>query len=139
MSDATCPRCGRATADGWCGYCLAWCEQTAGDPPKPPAPGKPRVVSATERAVRAVERMAAEPLPSPAPCRSCGAMLRWVRTRAGKAMPLDAEPNPTGNVVLGEDGTARVLTRKQVEGGGIVGERYTSHFATCPNAERHRR
>ena len=33
MSEATCPRCGRATADGWCGYCLAWCEQPAGDPP----------------------------------------------------------------------------------------------------------
>lgn len=93
----------------------------------------------TERAVRAVERMAAEPLPSPAPCRSCGAMLRWVRTRAGKAMPLDAEPVADGNVVLGEDGTARVLTRKQVEQGGIVGPRYVSHHATCPQAKQWRR
>ena len=74
-----------------------------------------------------------------ATCRSCGAPIRWVRTRAGKAMPLDAQPVATGNVVLGEDGTARTLTRKQVMLGGIVGDRYTSHFATCANASQHRR
>ena len=25
-------------------------------------------------------------------CRSCGARIRWIRTTAGKAMPVNAEP-----------------------------------------------
>jgi DNA modification methylase len=31
-------------------------------------------------------------------CRSCGAEIRWARTFTGKLMPLDAAPNPAGNV-----------------------------------------
>lgn len=40
-------------------------------------------------------------------CRSCHARIFWIRTTAGKSMPVDT------------DGT--------------------SHFATCPNAAKHRK
>lgn len=95
--------------------------------------------AAREASAELAQRQASLAGGETATCRSCGAPIRWVRTRAGKAMPLDAEPVATGNVVLGEDGVARVLTRKQVEGGGIVGDRYVSHHATCPQASQHRR
>jgi hypothetical protein len=42
-------------------------------------------------------------------CNSCGAPIRWSRTLKGSYMPLDAEPNPDGNVVLYDNGTCRVL------------------------------
>lgn len=44
---------------------------------------------------------------TPANCRSCGARVFWIKTVAGKNMPVD----PDG----------------------------TSHFATCPNAAKHRK
>jgi hypothetical protein len=68
-------------------------------------------------------------------CNSCGAPIRWSRTLKGSYMPLDAEPNPDGNVVLYDNGTCRVL----VDEWGHEGHRHTSHFATCPNAMHHRR
>ena len=61
-------------------------------------------------------------------CRSCGAAIVWAKTTTGKSMPLDAEPVPDGNIVLHE-GVAYVTG---------TGDR-KSHFATCPNAARHRR
>lgn len=74
-------------------------------------------------------------------CRSCGAPVRWVITSRGKRMPLDAEPVDDGNVVLDmsdrNDPVAIVVPPEQI----LVedGPRYVSHFATCPNADQHRR
>lgn len=75
-----------------------------------------------------------------ATCRSCGAPIIWARTLSGRNMPLDAEPNPEGNVVLAR-GLAIVREKPSFE---LAGEdegatRHTSHFATCPNAATHRR
>lgn len=72
-------------------------------------------------------------------CRSCGAEIRWVRSATtGKPMPLDPEKVKGGNVEvivkLGEtEETAKILWRDP--------ERvaYVSHFATCPNAAKHRK
>ena len=72
-------------------------------------------------------------------CSSCGAAVRWVRTLAGKSMPLDAEPHPQGNVALDETGeVATVLGKGSAEKFAQL-PRYRSHFATCPHAASHRR
>lgn len=85
--------------------------------------------------------MAELPLPVCDLCRSCRAPVRWVETRQGKRMPINAEPTHSGTLVLyrraGSDG--------QPVGGWIVRRAwpfdapdeplYTSHFATCPNAD----
>lgn len=58
--------------------------------------------------------------PEPGQCKSCGAAIWWTWTRDGKRMlELDAY-----------DATDPAHQRRN---------RYTSHFATCPNAGQHRR
>ena len=70
-------------------------------------------------------------------CKSCGAAIRWYRTPAGKRMPVDAEPASDGNLVI----LAGVVQPIQADlfRGIPSGPRYISHFATCPNARKHRR
>ena len=58
-----------------------------------------------------------------ATCSSCGAAIVWGKTKAGKAVPLDAEP--IGGL-LNED-TGEVMRLRQ------------THFATCPHAKMHRK
>jgi hypothetical protein len=53
-------------------------------------------------------------------CRSCNAKIIWFKTESGKNMPVDAD-----TVEAADD----VLDLK----------RHKSHFATCPNANAHRR
>lgn len=67
-----------------------------------------------------------------AKCRSCGAAIIWCVTGNGKKMPIDARPTDTGNLVL--EGTEP--TAVYVDPGTGT---HTSHFATCPNADKHRR
>jgi hypothetical protein len=67
-------------------------------------------------------------------CRSCGAPLLWAQTTAGKNMPLDAAPTANGNIEL-RHGLARYVTPDA----NATTPRYTSHFATCPNAGQHRK
>jgi hypothetical protein len=47
-------------------------------------------------------------------------------------MPLDPEPHPTGNMAL-VDGVAHFVAPDGKDA------RYRSHFATCPDADKHRR
>ena len=73
-------------------------------------------------------------------CRSCGRPIIWTITTKGKRMPVDANPDPNGNIALDElaDGTVRA----SVTGPSpalITEPRYMSHFATCPEAARWRR
>lgn len=73
-------------------------------------------------------------------CRSCGAEIRWERTAAGKPIPLDPEPVADGNLAIRDDG--RVVAYIDGDGERIaLGRplRYVTHFATCPNADQHRR
>lgn len=81
-------------------------------------------------------------------CRSCDALILWAKwERSGKRMPVDAGPN----MADAEDGGGDlVLTLRGGEFGELIVEkfhapkhgpkrnRYTSHFATCPNAKQHR-
>lgn len=74
------------------------------------------------------------------PCRSCGAPIGWCVTEAGKRIPLDAEPVPDGNmVVLAQFGNAPGLALPFDPAKHEGWTRWRSHFATCPNADKHRR
>jgi hypothetical protein len=54
-------------------------------------------------------------------CRSCGAAIVWLTTSGGKSMPVDAET--VGSADLGL----------------FVFGKHRSHFASCPNADQHRK
>lgn len=64
-------------------------------------------------------------------CKSCGAGIRWVKTPAGKMMPLDDKAKTLwlidGDSINAPDATARPVQVRE------------SHFSTCPNADEHRR
>jgi hypothetical protein len=99
------------------------------------------------------------PIHEPHVCRSCTAPIFWAQvleldedgrwsrvknetTGRMKAMPVDSQPDPLkGNVVLfhreGEGIVCRVLKRGEQPPPGATLR--TSHFATCPNASKHRR
>lgn len=72
-------------------------------------------------------------------CSSCGAEISWVvSATSGVAMPLDAAPCADGNIVV-SGGKAHVLNRSLFAAEAPETPRYKSHFATCPNAAKHRR
>lgn len=68
-------------------------------------------------------------------CHSCHAPIRWVRTPAGKAMPLDRDPDPTGNVIIDGHGRGVVIGPPSLfdDPADDTTERWMPHFATCPN------
>jgi hypothetical protein len=79
------------------------------------------------------------PRPGSTEC-DCGAPIRWVLTVTRTPMPIDPLPHPDGNlvpVVLNGEKRARVLRQDELE--AYQGDRWRSHFATCPNARTHRR
>jgi len=73
-------------------------------------------------------------------CRSCLAPIVWVRTPAGRAMPVDPEPvrvrrdaEGTGTYVDPHVGTFRGTPSENGD------PAYVSHFATCPQAKTWRK
>lgn len=71
-----------------------------------------------------------------AKCRSCGAPILFVKTEKGNLIPLDAEPYvPPGLFVIARD-IAVSLEHATGPAGPVL---YRSHFATCPNAKKHRK
>lgn len=77
--------------------------------------------------------------------RTCGAPVIWTTTKNGKHRPVDRDPHPEGNIVLGdvlEDGTRAETVLTKAERAGWQdgdGDRHMPHHATCPDAERFRR
>jgi hypothetical protein len=72
-------------------------------------------------------------------CKSCNAPIFWARTDKGRAMPLDLKPVAGASIIVTGPTTdlrAHVLKDGEVDHGFV---RYTSHFATCPQAKQHRR
>ncbi len=70
-------------------------------------------------------------------CKYCGAVIRWATTEAGKAMPLNPEPDARGNQELLAHGGG-----DRVRGAGPSTpdhRRYKPHWATCPGANKARR
>jgi hypothetical protein len=127
-------------------------------PPAPPAPPEER-----EPAPNSPEDVGftnfenskpAAPRHDPKLCSSCNASILWAQlldengqrikhpeTGRMKSIPVDFQPDPDGNVVLfhrdGEGIVARVLKKGEAPPAGARLRK--SHFATCPNANQHRR
>lgn len=81
-------------------------------------------------------------------CRSCGTSVLWCRTTNGRNMPVDALAHEDGNVFVtwGQDDLAGVRLATVLTGDVLVARRLESpelmhrpHFATCPDADKHRR
>lgn len=64
-------------------------------------------------------------------CRSCGAPILWAITTAGKPMPVDAVPDPAGNVSV-EREAGRLVARVHTEPSLFGEPRHMPHHATCP-------
>ena len=77
-------------------------------------------------------------------CRACGAEIIFIKTIAGKTIPCNAEehhyiPSHDGcSIFVNPDGTTErgYEIRTQIDGQRIG---YTSHFATCPEADSFRK
>ena len=78
-------------------------------------------------------------------CRSCKALIVWVKTAKGKSMPCDVGPREDGTFYL-----FRTLTEIQAvhidskepraqRANERGDKRFTSHFSTCVNAAQHRK
>ena len=74
-------------------------------------------------------------------CRSCGCQIMWIRTKAGKNMPVNPQFINYRRAKDGEKAKARIVTTEgDVVSANITNEAeaegygYISHFATCPGA-----
>jgi hypothetical protein len=79
-------------------------------------------------------------------CRSCGAAVRWAVSVNGKRIPVDDQPVPDGNLVLSDPTpgayapvASHYVEPEQAPLFGDEPPRFVSHFATCPNADHHRK
>ena len=79
----------------------------------------------------------------PTKCRSCKAEILWVEFEAtGKRMPIDALPADDGNVTVTYRANTQqlfALVLRRDEDPPENRNLYTSHFVTCPDADKHRR
>lgn len=73
-------------------------------------------------------------------CRSCDAPIIWALTTKKRRMPLDAEPNPAGNVELVPAGFGILPTAIVHQQPPMNPEHpiHMPHHATCPNADEWR-
>lgn len=76
-------------------------------------------------------------------CRSCGAEIKFIRLTSGKWNPVDIAKRTfvkdEGEETLVTDAGEIVKGRFASMEAGANAEGYISHFATCPNANAHRR
>ncbi len=61
-------------------------------------------------------------------CKSCGAEIHWLKTRAGKNMPVDVPDFEDGEIA-----NEALTTAVEFNPDYMV-----SHSSTCPNAKKHR-
>lgn len=81
--------------------------------------------------------------PAVGKCRSCGHEVVWAITSTGKKMPMDVPNDPKGTFVLfaladGDNYRAEKFSAENPAHSNLK-KRFTSHFATCPQADAHRR
>ncbi len=78
----------------------------------------------------------------PDACKSCRAPIVWaVTAKNGKAIPIDPVPTYDGNIRLENRDEQRQPPIAHVVGAQqelVRTPRYTSHFATCPDAAKFR-
>jgi hypothetical protein len=74
-------------------------------------------------------------------CRSCDAKIVWAKSKYGRLMPLDAVPVGEGVRFFIDEpflpGPPSASEPVPIQNEGVPG--YRSHFATCPNANEHRK
>jgi len=88
----------------------------------------------------------AKPVTPTSTC-DCGAEMIWcVTEKNGSRIPIDVEPVPDGKLIKvrvdpNGDRIVRHLTRDEAAREQKIDGplRYNAHFATCPNADQHRR
>lgn len=68
-------------------------------------------------------------------CRSCDAPILWVRTVKGHRHPLDVEPAEGGTWRVDNGVMLHVPEAERAPDQTL----YTSHFSSCPDADKHRR
>jgi hypothetical protein len=66
-----------------------------------------------------------------AKCKSCDADITWCDTVNGKLMPLDSTPDPRGLFVMVKGRTWKATDEDRK----LARPTYTSHFATCKQAD----
>jgi hypothetical protein len=76
-------------------------------------------------------------------CAYCGKRIMWIRTKAGKNMPVDPEMISYRRPGAGESASDKlvtpagdVVTANRVNGSIAEGTGYISHFATCRNRRK---
>lgn len=70
---------------------------------------------------------------------NCGARIIWTLTeRTGKRAPVDAEPNPAGNLILLPSPHGAPTSKVADLLDDPDAPRYMPHFATCPDADKFR-
>lgn len=88
--------------------------------------------------------MRLDPDPKRAHCKACNAWIYWALTKDGKWMPVDAEVNELGNVVLDNNPGQRAPLARVLGNESLFdtaqpwanGERRHAHFTTCPNPDQ---
>jgi hypothetical protein len=92
-----------------------------------------------------VEEPMQQKQPTAVECRTCRALIFFALTPAGRRMPINAKPDPAGLLIgfLTFDSSGRaqlnVDTYRADEPKHQGRNRWTSHFATCAQADQHRR
>lgn len=76
-------------------------------------------------------------------CKGCGAEIDWIKTRAGKNMPVDPEPvfvavDDGSDVFVTDEGEV-IHGRTVPTNDGSAEVAFVSHWATCPVAGQFRR
>lgn len=70
-------------------------------------------------------------------CRVCPIEIVWYTTEArNKSMPLNAVPDPAGNVIIDERGHACVLGPLELAMLDVSVPRFMPHHATCTGWKR---
>lgn len=76
-------------------------------------------------------------------CAYCGRRIMWIRTKAGKNMPVDPEMISYRRPEAGKKATDKIVTQTgevvcadRVMSSQAEGTGYISHFATCPKRRR---
>jgi len=74
-------------------------------------------------------------------CSSCGRPVEWAVTGTGKGIPIDPGARADGNIARQGSRVANALLVKVLRKGESHADplRFVSHFATCPNADKHRK
>jgi len=67
-------------------------------------------------------------------CRSCGAVIVWMKTANGKNIPINADSVDEADLEWFPAST----TQRESQPAFKYGE-HSVHFETCPNADDHRR